>query len=149
MCLELVIKKIHLQQGFKTRPEKTDFHNLDCSVCLQDPLHWTRKGEKKGGKDQMLSFKLRVKCEPAMPSVLVMVATLLLSHWTSQSLAADLCQCGLQRHNTSSIAIGTRVIGGKEAEEGEFPWAALILVKHYNKKKYITQRCAGSILNDR
>ena len=101
----------------------------------------------------MWSFEASVRCSVAMWSVRVMILVLMFAVLTSKSLAADLCQCGLQLHEQldqpSAFSIVTRVIGGKEAVEGEFPWAALIYVKHIKNRKRLTQRCGGSLINDR
>ena len=97
----------------------------------------------------MWSLEPSVRCSVAMWSVRVMILVLMFADLTSKSLAADLCQCGLQLHQPAAISITTRVIGGKEAVEGEFPWAALIYVKHIKNRKRLTQRCGGSLINDR
>ena len=97
----------------------------------------------------MWSFEASVRCSVAMWSVRVMILVLMFAVLTSKSLAADLCQCGLQLHKPAAFSIVTRVIGGKPAVEGEFPWAALIYVKHIKNRKRLTQRCGGSLINDR
>ena len=47
---------------------------------------------------------------------------------------------------TLDISQGT-IIGGKNAEIGEFPWAAFILLN--SSTTGASDRCAGSLVNDR
>ena len=79
------------------------------------------------------------------------LAVILLLSFSSQVLHVDSvgCECGRQLHNKSSIFIQTRVVGGKQAELGEFPWAALIIIKHNKNGKFVTNRCGGNLINDR
>jgi len=60
---------------------------------------------------------------------------------TPQPLVQN-CKCG----KMSSIGIGVRITGGKEAEENEFPWAVLLKISKNGRN---TMRCGGSLINDR
>ena len=59
---------------------------------------------------------------------------------------ATRCLCGERGFSQFGQIFGTRVIGGKEAEVNEFPWAALLSIQVRGKKPL---RCGGSLVNDR
>ena len=44
--------------------------------------------------------------------------------------------------------LGTRIVGGRKAEEGEFPWTVSLATKTKDPKVFI-KSCGGSILTER
>ena len=54
------------------------------------------------------------------------------------------CKCGVKK--ATKFTIDAKITGGTEAEENEFPWAALVLI---TKRSGATSRCGGSLINER
>ena len=51
------------------------------------------------------------------------------------------CFCGQRKSSLFDL----KIIGGKEAEVNEFPWAVLLLIRDGDRSR----RCGGTLINDR
>ena len=55
------------------------------------------------------------------------------------------CQCGKKPPGEFSL-LDTKITGGEEADENEFPWAVLLRI---SKNGRSAKRCGGTLINDR
>ena len=57
------------------------------------------------------------------------------------------CECGVrQSGGQQACGRGKRVAGGDEADVGQFPWMALLVIRNTGSG---TKRCGGTLINDR
>ena len=75
---------------------------------------------------------------------ILLVLTVILLETTSQF---GECECGVRKSGGAApCSRSGRVAGGDEANVGEFPWMALLVIRTTGKN---TKRCGGTLINSR
>ena len=76
---------------------------------------------------------------------ILLVLTVTLLETTSQLW--EQCECGVRKSGGAApCSRSGRVAGGDEANVGEFPWMALLVIRSTGKN---TKRCGGTLINSR
>ena len=94
--------------------------------------------------DQSARLHVPVGCGMIWLKILLLLTVTLLE---TTSQFGEECECGVRKSGgVSPCSRSGRVAGGDEADVGEFPWMALLVIRSTGKN---TKRCGGTLINSR